>query len=211
MIPDALSLTDSNLQRGRRNERFTDCFDHGCGDRCHRTYSGELRLQLFQLAARTERWTARDALVASGRRQWQPATIGKWRTVVVPVSRSDRQRAIHVRWPRVLPRTRRPIWQRDSWFRLQPAVACRGAKSQPPQRRVSSITRRSGSANALAWRLPYSRELHDRGLKLNTQIECENTGTRPLPYGLGTHAYFRLPLSDGADPEMTVVTLPATK
>ena len=48
-------------------------------------------------------------------------------------------------------------------------------------------------------------------LKLTTQIECENTGKGPLPYGLGTHAYFRLPLSDGADPEMTKVTLPATK
>jgi aldose 1-epimerase len=49
------------------------------------------------------------------------------------------------------------------------------------------------------------------GLRLATQIECENTGTGPLPYGLGTHAYFRLPLSDGADPEMTEVTVPATK
>src|SRR5262245_19095856 len=49
------------------------------------------------------------------------------------------------------------------------------------------------------------------GLKLTTQIECENTGMSPLPYGLGTHAYFRLPLSDGADPEKTKVTVPATK
>jgi aldose 1-epimerase len=49
------------------------------------------------------------------------------------------------------------------------------------------------------------------GLKLITQIECENTGDNPLPYGLGTHAYFRLPLSNGADPERTQVTVPATK
>jgi len=49
------------------------------------------------------------------------------------------------------------------------------------------------------------------GAKINTQIECENTGAGSLPYGLGTHAYFRLPLSDGADPEMTKVTVPATK
>jgi aldose 1-epimerase len=49
------------------------------------------------------------------------------------------------------------------------------------------------------------------GLKLTTQIECENMGNSPLPYGLGTHAYFRLPLSDGADPEMTKVTLRATR
>ena len=49
------------------------------------------------------------------------------------------------------------------------------------------------------------------GLKLTTQIECENTGMGPLPYGLGTHAYFRLPLADGADPEMTEVTVPAKK
>jgi aldose 1-epimerase len=48
------------------------------------------------------------------------------------------------------------------------------------------------------------------GMKLTTQIECENTGSSPLPYGLGTHAYFRLPLSDGADPELTSVTVPAT-
>jgi aldose 1-epimerase len=47
------------------------------------------------------------------------------------------------------------------------------------------------------------------GPKLTTQIECENTGRGPLPYGLGTHAYFRLPLSNGADPEMTEVTVPA--
>jgi len=49
------------------------------------------------------------------------------------------------------------------------------------------------------------------GAKLTLQIECENTGTGSLPYGLGTHAYFRVPLSDGADPEMTKVTVPATK
>jgi aldose 1-epimerase len=49
------------------------------------------------------------------------------------------------------------------------------------------------------------------GLKLTTQIECENTGDGPLPYGLGTHAYFRLPLSDGGDPEATKVKVPATK
>lgn len=49
------------------------------------------------------------------------------------------------------------------------------------------------------------------GLKLTTEIQCENTGTGPLPYGLGTHAYFRLPLSDGVDPEMTELTVPATK
>src|SRR5262249_21419985 len=49
------------------------------------------------------------------------------------------------------------------------------------------------------------------GAKLTLQIECENTGAGSLPYGLGTHAYFRLPLFDGADPEMTKVTVPATK
>src|SRR5262249_48200108 len=36
-------------------EHSSYCFDHGSGERCHRTYSGELRLQLFQLAARTDR------------------------------------------------------------------------------------------------------------------------------------------------------------
>src|SRR5215475_15383059 len=33
------------------------------------------------------------------------------------------------------------------------------------------------------------------GAKLTLKIECENTGTGSLPYGLGTHAYFRVPLS----------------
>jgi aldose 1-epimerase len=49
------------------------------------------------------------------------------------------------------------------------------------------------------------------GETLTTLIECENVGNGPLPYGLGTHAYFRLPLSDRADPEMTTVKLPATR
>jgi aldose 1-epimerase len=46
-------------------------------------------------------------------------------------------------------------------------------------------------------------------LRLTTEIVCENTGMGPLPFGLGTHAYFRLPLSAGADPEKTLVKLPA--
>jgi aldose 1-epimerase len=50
-----------------------------------------------------------------------------------------------------------------------------------------------------------------KGAKLTLQIECENTGEGSLPYGLGAHPYFRLPLSDGADPEMTKVTVPATQ
>jgi aldose 1-epimerase len=50
-----------------------------------------------------------------------------------------------------------------------------------------------------------------KGAKLTLQIECENTGEGSLPYGLGAHPYFRLPLSDGADPEMTKVTVLATQ
>ncbi len=35
-----------------------------------------------------------------------------------------------------------------------------------------------------------------RGRELVSDIRYENTGTGPLPCGFGTHAYFRLPLSE---------------
>src|SRR6516162_8324767 len=93
----------------RHDEHATYCFDHGSGDRCQRTHSGEPGLQLFQLAARTEGWTTRDALGASGLCEWKRTAIRKWGPPVVPVPRPDRQGAIHVRWPRVLTRARRPL------------------------------------------------------------------------------------------------------
>lgn len=44
--------------------------------------------------------------------------------------------------------------------------------------------------------------------RLDFGLKAENLAEGPLPFGFGTHAYFRLPLSDGADPEATVVTAP---
>ena len=44
-----------------------------------------------------------------------------------------------------------------------------------------------------------------RGRELVSDIEYENTGDGPLPCGFGTHAYFRLPLSEGGNVADTVV------
>ncbi|MEN0110895.1 MAG: aldose 1-epimerase, partial [Planctomycetota bacterium] len=43
------------------------------------------------------------------------------------------------------------------------------------------------------------------GRRLVFDLAAENVGDGPLPFGFGTHAYFRLPLADGADPEATLV------
>jgi aldose 1-epimerase len=50
-----------------------------------------------------------------------------------------------------------------------------------------------------------------RGRQLVSDIEYENTGDCPLPCGFGTHAYFRLPLSDGSSVADTVATVPVTR
>jgi len=50
-----------------------------------------------------------------------------------------------------------------------------------------------------------------RGRELLSDIRYENTGDGPLPCGFATHAYFRLPLSEGGSVADTVVTVPATK
>jgi aldose 1-epimerase len=50
-----------------------------------------------------------------------------------------------------------------------------------------------------------------RGRQLVSDIEYENTGDGPLPCGFGTHAYFRLPLSDGGNVADTVLTVPVTQ
>lgn len=47
-----------------------------------------------------------------------------------------------------------------------------------------------------------------RGRELISRIRYENTGDNPLPCGFGTHAYFRLPLSDGSKAADTIVTAP---
>jgi aldose 1-epimerase len=43
---------------------------------------------------------------------------------------------------------------------------------------------------------------------LLSDIRYENTGDGPLPCGFGTHAYFRLPLTEGGNVADTVVTAP---
>ena len=50
-----------------------------------------------------------------------------------------------------------------------------------------------------------------RGCELLSEIRYENAGDRPLPCGFGTHAYFRLPLAEGADARDTLVTVPVGK
>jgi aldose 1-epimerase len=44
------------------------------------------------------------------------------------------------------------------------------------------------------FRIRASYEVHHIGLRLS--ITIDNPGDRPLPFGLGTHGYFRLPLGD---------------
>jgi aldose 1-epimerase len=50
-----------------------------------------------------------------------------------------------------------------------------------------------------------------RGRALLSDIEYENTGHGLLPCGFGTHAYFRLPLSDGGSVAYTFVTVPVSQ
>jgi aldose 1-epimerase len=44
--------------------------------------------------------------------------------------------------------------------------------------------------------------------KLLGLVKIENPDTRPLPFGFGTHAYFRLPLSHGGRPDQCRVQVP---
>jgi aldose 1-epimerase len=50
-----------------------------------------------------------------------------------------------------------------------------------------------------------------RGHQLVSDVEYANTGDGPLPCGFGTHAYFRLPLTEGGDAEQTRVEVPAAE
>jgi aldose 1-epimerase len=49
------------------------------------------------------------------------------------------------------------------------------------------------------------------GRQLVSHIEYENTSDGPLPCGFGTHAYFRLPVSDGGNVADTLVTVPVNQ
>ncbi|TWT99427.1 Aldose 1-epimerase [Botrimarina colliarenosi] len=44
--------------------------------------------------------------------------------------------------------------------------------------------------------------------RLTFDLSVTNPGDAAIPFGFGTHAYFRLPLAEGADPESTVVRAP---
>ncbi len=50
-----------------------------------------------------------------------------------------------------------------------------------------------------------------RGRELVSDINYQNTGDGPLPCGFATHAYFRLPLTEGGAVANTVVTAPVYK
>jgi aldose 1-epimerase len=49
------------------------------------------------------------------------------------------------------------------------------------------------------------------GNRLACDLQWRNAGDKPLPYGLGTHTYFRLPLSQGSSAEDVVLTAPIAK
>jgi aldose 1-epimerase len=46
------------------------------------------------------------------------------------------------------------------------------------------------------------------GSRLDFDFVATNPGQEPIPFGFGTHTYFRLPLAEGADPEATLVSAP---
>lgn len=48
-----------------------------------------------------------------------------------------------------------------------------------------------------------------RGSTLRLDVRIANPDTRPLPFGFGTHTYFKLPLSSGSRPEDCVFVAPA--
>lgn len=47
-----------------------------------------------------------------------------------------------------------------------------------------------------------------RGNTLKSRFTFKNPDSQPLPWGFGTHAYFKLPLTDGSSPEHCVLSAP---
>ncbi len=47
------------------------------------------------------------------------------------------------------------------------------------------------------------------GTELRTSISVDNPGREPLPFGLGAHGYFRVPLGSGASPDSCRISIPA--
>ncbi|QDT67747.1 Aldose 1-epimerase [Planctomycetes bacterium MalM25] len=50
----------------------------------------------------------------------------------------------------------------------------------------------------------YTLEAH----RLRLELSAENLGEIRMPFAFGSHAYFRLPLAEGGDPEATVIRAP---
>lgn len=59
------------------------------------------------------------------------------------------------------------------------------------------------------FRLTVAYEL--RGNTLSAEVEVQNPGPARLPFGLGLHPYFRLPLNAGGQPEACQVTVPVSE
>lgn len=49
------------------------------------------------------------------------------------------------------------------------------------------------------------------GTELRCTLTYSNCGDGPLPCGLGTHAYFRLPLAEGSEAESSVIQVPVSQ
>ena len=49
------------------------------------------------------------------------------------------------------------------------------------------------------------------GCKLTANVTIENPGDEPLPWGFGTHPYFRLPLAEASQPSDCIVIAPAAR
>ncbi len=50
-----------------------------------------------------------------------------------------------------------------------------------------------------------------RGRQLISWFEVENPDTQPLPFGFGTHGYFRFPLNQARDESACTITVPAAR
>ena len=48
-----------------------------------------------------------------------------------------------------------------------------------------------------------------RGATLHSEITVSNPDSKPLPWGFGTHAYFRLPLATDSNPNRCLIQAPA--
>lgn len=85
---------------------------------------------------------------------------------------------------------------------------------QSPSRVVGEFQASKDDASILShwpsdFRVRVSYEV--RGRELASDIRCENTGDAALPFGFGTHTYFRLPLAEAGAAEETLVYAPVSK